>query len=160
MSGETSHRRRDLGPLATAARVAVGLGLIYFVGAADGGGWDVGADDLVIGLVALPVITVVLGLIARRYATGPIRFTGLVGHTVNFAIIAALALNPVTGGGAGLFYAGTMLIAAWRGQGGCETTVISNLVLRRNDQVGCAFFAPIDLAERKHPRHDSGKMPA
>ena len=45
-------------------------------------------------------------------------------------------------GGLGLFY-----LAAWRGQPGCEITVISNAILQRDDQVGCPVFYPIDAAE-------------
>lgn len=41
----------------------------------------------------------------------------------------------------------TLLIAAWRGQAGCEATVISNLVLGRDDQIGCPTLTPIDAAE-------------
>jgi hypothetical protein len=56
-------------------------------------------------------------------------------------------VNPYTSGGATLFYATTMLLAAWRGQPGCEITVISNAVLQRDDQVGCPVFFLIDAAE-------------
>jgi hypothetical protein len=40
-----------------------------------------------------------------------------------------------------------MLLAAWRGQAGCEATVVSNLALGRDDQIGCPTFAPIDELE-------------
>lgn len=40
-----------------------------------------------------------------------------------------------------------MLVAAFRRSGGCEVTAISNALLGRDDQVGCALFAPVDLAE-------------
>jgi hypothetical protein len=56
---------------------------------------------------------------------------------------------PYTAGGAALFYGATLLVAAWRGQRGCESTVISNLILRRDDQVGCVFFLPADEAEAR-----------
>jgi hypothetical protein len=52
-------------------------------------------------------------------------------------------------------YAATILIATWRGQPGCENTVISNLILRRDDEVGCPLFAPIDMAEAKHRTHQA-----
>jgi len=46
-----------------------------------------------------------------------------------------------------------MLVAAWIGQPGCETTVVSNLVLRRDDQIGCTALFLIDDAEaRVRPR--------
>jgi hypothetical protein len=150
---------RGIGSVGTAARVAVGVGLVYIVGAADGLPWDVGWSDVVLGLVALPAITVIAGLGLRRYGVGSIRFTGPVGHAVNCAVIVALAANPYTGGGAGLFYAATLFVAAWRGQTGCEGTVISNLILRRDDQVGCPLFAPLDAIEAKH-RTSRAERPA
>jgi hypothetical protein len=141
--------RRRLGPLGTAARIPVALGLVYIAGAADGLPWDVSWYDPLLGLIALPALTVVLGLIARRRAAGPIRFTGPLGHAVNCALILVLVLNPYTGGAAALFYAATMLVAAWEGQPGCEATVISNLILGRDDQVGCPVFVLIDTAEAR-----------
>jgi hypothetical protein len=64
-------------------------------------------------------------------------------------VIVALVVNPYTGGAATLFYATTLLVAAWRGQPGCEITVLSNWILRRDDQVGCPLFAPIDALEAR-----------
>jgi hypothetical protein len=42
-----------------------------------------------------------------------------------------------------------MLIAAIRGYAGCESLAISNWILKRDDQLGCLFFSPIDFVERK-----------
>lgn len=139
--------RREIGPLGTAARVLVGLGLLYLAGGANGLTWGVLWYDALVGLVVLPAIAVALGLAARRYAGGPVRLTGAVGIALNVAVIAALVSNPYTGAGAMLFYGATMLIAAWRGQAGCEATVISNLALGRDDQIGCPTLTPIDAVE-------------
>jgi len=62
-------------------------------------------------------------------------------------VIVALIANDYTGGGATIFYGTTMLIAAWRGQAGCEGTVVSNWLLGRDDQIGCPTFTPIDEVE-------------
>jgi hypothetical protein len=40
-------------------------------------------------------------------------------------------------------------VAAWRAQPGCEATVLSNWILRRDDQIGCPCFTPIDEAEAR-----------
>ncbi len=48
------------------------------------------------------------------------------------------------------FYATTIFVAAWRGQPGCELTVVSNGLVRRDDQVGCPVFWPIDALETRH----------
>ena len=138
---------RQIGPVGTAARVVVGLLLLYIAGGATITLWGIEPQDAVIGLVALPALMVGVVLVARRYAAGPIHFTGPLGVAVNLVVIVALIANDFTGGGATIFYGATLLIAAWRGQAGCEGTVVSNLVLGRDDQVGCPTFTPIDEVE-------------
>jgi hypothetical protein len=138
---------REIGPVGTAARIVTALVLLYIVGGSTIASWSIDLHDAVIGLVALPALMTGLGLIARRYTDGPIRFTGPLGIGLNLAVIVALIANDVTGPGATLFYGATILIAAWRGQAGCEATVVSNLVLGRDDQIGCPTFAPIDEVE-------------
>ena len=139
--------KREIGPVGTAVRVVIGVGLLYLAGGAGGLSWDVLWYDPVVGFVALPTVAVGLGLAARRYSDGPVRLTGGLGIALNLAVIAALVSNPYTGGGATLFYGATLLVAAWRGQAGCEATVISNLALGRDDQIGCPTLTPIDVAE-------------
>ncbi len=101
-----------------------------------------------LGLAVLPGATLALGLAARRWASGPVRLTGRVATALNCGVILALAVNPYTAGGAELFYCVTLVVAAWRAQPGCEATVLSNWALRRDDQVGCPAFTPIDEAEK------------
>jgi hypothetical protein len=139
--------KRRIGPLGTTLRVGAGLGLLYLAGALDGLPWDVSWYDPIVGLVVLPALSVALGLMARRFASGPVRFTGPAGTALNLATIVALFSNEYTAGGAALFYGATILAAAWVGQPGCEGTVVSNLVLRRDDQIGCPIFALIDELE-------------
>ena len=55
-----------------------------------------------------------------------------------------------------LFYGGSMLVASARGYAGCEVLAVSNWLLRRNDQIGCAPFWPIDALEA---RYAAGKAP-
>jgi hypothetical protein len=42
-----------------------------------------------------------------------------------------------------------MLLAAARGAAGCEVLAVSNWLLRRGDQIGCAVFGPIDAWGRR-----------
>ena len=70
-----------------------------------------------------------------------------VGHAVNFAIAIPLLVLPATAGAAVVYYGASMLLAAARRNAGWEVTAFSNAVLGRDDQVGCALFAPVDLAE-------------
>lgn len=153
-------KAREIGPVGTALRVTGGLGVLYLAGAIEGGSWDVSWFDPLVGFIALPGIMVALGLIARRYASGPIHFTGVPGHAVNAAVIGALFVIPYTAGGAALFYGATMLLAAWRGQRGCESTMISNLILRRVDQIGCPLFLPVDEAEARWTRSNRSERAA
>jgi hypothetical protein len=148
---------RRIGPLATTLRVVLAGGLLYLAGGADGLSWHVGWFDVVGGAVVLPGLTLVLGLVARRYASTPLRFTGPGGHAVNCAAIVALVANPYTGVAATLFYAAMILVAAWRGQPDCEVTALSNWILRRDDQVGCGIFGLIDAAEARRRPDGAGQ---
>ncbi|MGH9230064.1 MAG: hypothetical protein ACRD07_15310 [Acidimicrobiales bacterium] len=145
---------RRIGPIGTAVRIAGGLALLYLAGA-DGLSWDVHWYEPVIGLVVLPAIMLAVGLVARHRTTGPLRLTGPTWTCLNCAVIVALVVNPYTAGGALLFYGATMLVAAWWGQPGCEITVIPNVLLRRDDQIGCPTLSVVDEAEARLRRTDS-----
>ena len=87
---------------------------------------------------------------ARLQATGP------VANVVNVVVFLALYLTPeyapalwFTSDAALLFYGTSMLLAAVRGYAGCEVLAASNWLLRRDDQVGCVVFSPVDHAERR-----------
>jgi hypothetical protein len=153
-NAEPTTTKRRIGPVGTAVRVAGGLGLIYLAGA-NGLSWDVEWYDPIIGLAVLPAIMLTVGLVARRHATEPLHLTGPMWTCLNCVVIVALVANPYTGGGAALFYGATMLIAAWRGQPGCEITVIPNVILRRDDQIGCPTLSVIDEAEARLRRAES-----
>lgn len=140
--------RRRIGAIGTTSRVLGGLGLVYLALAA-GLSWGLAWHEAVLGLIAFPAATVAVGLAARRYADGPLRFTGQVGVALNTAVIVALYVNAYTGDAAALFYGATLLVAAWRALPGCEATVLSNWILRRDDQIGCPVFTPIDEAEAR-----------
>ncbi|MGH3826903.1 MAG: hypothetical protein ACRDQX_06990 [Pseudonocardiaceae bacterium] len=128
--------------------VGAGLLIVGFLGTIRPSG--IAWYQVVAGLVALPVLMVGLGVVVGHYRSRPLRLTGPLGTGINCAVIVALSSNHVTGPAVELFYGATLLAAAWRGQPGCEATVISNLLLGRDDQVGCPLFSPIDHAERRH----------
>lgn len=142
---------RRIGPIGTGARVAGGLVLLAlaFLDKPDGLIAGLQLYELVLALVVFPAVTVVFGLLVRRYSRGPLRFTGLAGIVANFGVIAVLFAVPYTAGAAALFYGVTLLVAAWRGDPACEATILSNLILRRDDQVGCPVLTPIDLLEAR-----------
>jgi len=122
---------------------------------ASGFEWGLRWYDLMVGLLVLPGVMLGVGLAARRFAPEGVRFMGVAGTLLNGAVLVALA-NPYTGGGAALFYGTTILVAAARGQAGCEGTVLSNWVLHRDDQIGCPSFTPIDAAEQRFRHSRAG----
>jgi hypothetical protein len=135
------HNTRSIGPWGTTARVVVGAAML--VGAVFLG---IGTLDAALGLVVFPLAVVAFAAIRRRDAS-PLRLTGTEGHCINCAVgVAAFLLVPLA---ALLFYGSSMLVAAARGYGGCEIFAISNLLWRRDDQIACPVFQPIDRAERR-----------
>jgi hypothetical protein len=149
-------KTRRIGPIGTTTRL-IGAAVLLYLAFFDGAGWGLEWYDLAVGLGVLPAAMIAFGLGARRYASGPVRFTGSAGTTANCLVLIALAINPYTAGGAALFYGATLLVAAWRGQPGCEGTVVSNVILGRDDQLGCPVFLPIDEAEvRLNARRSAG----
>jgi len=132
-----------IGPIGASARVVVGTALLALAAFWREPHWS----DAALGLIALPgLITMVLGLRARVGAT-PLRATGPIAHVVNIAVAPVLFALPATAGPTFVFYGTSMVLAAVRRAGGCEVTAISNVLLRRDDQIGCALFGPIDLIE-------------
>lgn len=153
-----SRGHRSIGPWGTAARVLVGA---FLIGSVTQGHLSSGFHPWawVIGLMGFPLV--VVGWQRGRASRHPARLeaTGPVGYLVNIAVFLALYLTPtyaptlaVTSDAALLFYGTSMLIAATRGYAGCEVLAVSNWVLRRDDQIGCMLFAPVDTAEHSQ-RH-------
>lgn len=147
--------RRKIGRLGTAARLLVGLVLLGSVLQGELAGPFRPAAWL-LGLVGLPAM--LLGWQWWRAHQGRPRLaaTGLVGHVLNIAVFLALYLTPwyapplrFASDAALLFYGASMLLAGLRGYAGCEVLAVSNWLLRRDDQVGCAVFWPIDQFERQ-----------
>jgi hypothetical protein len=108
-----------------------------------------------LGLVGFPAV--LLGWQWLRARRNPAQFLaiGPVGFAVNIGVFLVLFLTPwyapalaVTSNATQLFYGASMLLAAARGYAGCEVLAVSNWILRRDDQVGCIIFWPIDHLER------------
>jgi hypothetical protein len=149
-------KTRRIGAIGTTTRLLAAVGLLYLA-FFDGTSWGLEWYDAAVGLGVLPAAVIAFGLAARRHASGPVRFTGSAGTTANCLVIVALAVNPYTAGGAALFYGATLLVAARRGQPGCEATVVSNAILGRDDQIGCPLFSPIDEAEARLAARKAGR---
>ena len=141
---------RAIGPIGTTARVATGLWLFSSIGWAAARG-DLQIHEVLLGLVGLPII-VMLVVVASQRVIGTstyLRATGPVGTMTNLSMILALFATPWTTEIAYFFYGVPMFLAAWRGYPGCEMLAISNLVLRRKDELGCPWFYPVDAFEER-----------
>jgi hypothetical protein len=148
-------RGRAIGPIGAGARVGVGLVLmgIVFLSLLTSGSW---LPPLALGLVGFPALLLASQWLRAFRDPSRLQATGPLGTALNMLLFAALFLTPwyarplsVTSDAALVFYGGSMLLAALRGYGGCEVLAFSNWVLRRDDQVGCLVFAPIDRLERR-----------
>src|SRR5215218_6724798 len=96
-------KTRRIVPFGTATRLLGAAGLLYLA-FFDGTSWGLEWYDAAVGLGVLPAAVIAFGLGARRYASGPVRFTGSGGTTANCLVLVGLAVNPYTAGGAALFY--------------------------------------------------------
>ena len=142
---------RRIGRFGTVARVLVGVALLVLAFADQPHEWVWGVEpyELALGLGVFPAVMVGIGLLARRYSDGPLRLTTPAGTTANCLIIIALFAIPFTTGAAALFYGTSLIVGAFQGLPDCEATALSNLILRRDDQVGCPVFTPIDAWEAR-----------
>ncbi len=148
--GAISHRR--IGPFGVAARILVGVGLLASVAYGHVAGTFRPAP-WILGLVGFPLLLLMSQQWRARRSPARLEATGPVAQALNIAAFLALYLTfSVTSDAALLFYGSSMLVAAVRGYGGCEVLAVSNWVLRRDDQVGCLLFGPVDYLEGRARR--------
>ncbi len=102
---------------------------------------------LIFGLVVFPGALLALQWLRLRFSRSQLNAIGAAGYLANCAIGFAAVLISLEG--ALIFYGLSLLLAAARGYAGCEVLAISNWLLRRDDQVGCVVFSPIDAAEAR-----------
>jgi hypothetical protein len=140
-------RRRAIGPVGATARVLLG-GLL--LGSVAWGHLTRGfhPSAWLLGLVGFPALLLAAQRLRARRTPTPLRATGPVAHALNVAVFVVLYLLEPTSDAALLFYGASMWLAALRGYAGCEVLAVSNWLLRRDDQVGCAVFWPVDRLER------------
>lgn len=136
-------RQRRIGPLGTAARVGVGLALL---GSVAWGHLTRGFHpwSWALGLLGFPVLLVAWQWLRARRRPTRLEATGPVGHVLNLAVFLVLCLLEPTSDATLVFYGASMLLAALRGYAGCEVPAVSNWLLGRDDQIGCALFWPVD----------------
>ena len=147
-------RQRQIGPFGTGARIVVGAVLVGSVVQGHlARGFHLSA--WVLGLVGFTAVLVGLQWLRARRTPTRLEATGPVGHALNLAVFLVLYLAEPTSDAALIFYGASMWLAALRGYAGCEVLAVSNWLLDRDDQVGCALFWPVDQLER----HRAGQRP-
>lgn len=150
--------RRPIGMLGTVARATVGALLLgdVILGHLRG---DFDPVPFFVGLIVFPAVLV--GWHSWRARRNPARLvaTGPAGHAMTVVVFLALYLTwwyapavSALSDAALLFYGTSMLVAAARGYAGCEVLAVSNWVLKRDDQVGCLLFEPVDRGQRRWRR--------
>jgi hypothetical protein len=155
---QTTGRRRGIGTLGTAARVLVGGSLL---GSVAWGHLTRGfhPSSWVLGLVGFPAVLIGLQWLRARRTPARLVATGPVAHVLNLAVFLVLYLLEPTSDAALLFYGASMWLAAAWGYPGCEVLAVSNWLLGRDDQVGCALFWPVDQLEHRRAAAGLGRPP-
>lgn len=143
----TIDRARAIGPAGTTARTLVGLGLLAL--GIIGSGQPIAWWQLGLGLVGMPAVLVATQLGRAAFTKHQLGRTDHLASCLNCAVIVGLLSAAPTRDAALVFLGGSLLLAALRGYGGCESLAISNWLLRRDDQVGCLLFSPLDRAEKR-----------
>lgn len=133
---------RAIGPWGTFGRLVLGIGFLYLA-------WVVGLSwwEALLGAFAFPAILVLGQGFRLLFTSAPIRANGPLGYCLNFGIGTVLFMLAPSA--AFTFYGLSLLLAAARGYAGCEILAVSNWLLRRDDQVGCVVFSPIDAVEAR-----------
>lgn len=146
---------RDIGPIGTATRAAVGtLAVVLPIIAWGIGWWDVAASVVVFPVIAGGASALVARVYERYAPDRPGRpepiFDGAACAVLTIVIGTATLVTFVTPADAvaiWVFFGASMLLAAAKGYGGCEVLAISNLITGRGDRIGCVIYGPIDAAE-------------
>ncbi len=149
---QPSDGRRDIGIIGTTTRAVLGVVLL---GAVAWGELRAGTPTgLLVGVIGFPAAVLAGHWWHAQHDPASVRATGPVGIAVNCAIGLAVYLTGwlvpalrFMSDAVVAFYGMSMLLAAVRGYAGCEVLAVSNWLLRRDDQVGCVVFTPVDSLE-------------
>lgn len=91
-------------------------------------------------------------------------------HTwfINLSVLASVLViataltyaTPIDAGAIWLFFGISMIVAALRGDAGCEVLAFANATSGHRDSTGCVAFAPIDLVDNRlaGPRTPTGSQ--
>lgn len=149
--------RREIGPVGTVSRVAVGLVAVGLPIVLAGFGWW----DALGAFVVLPAVTTVAVQLLTTAGRAGGREKIVLGAVcssricllIALAVAASLAFSILTPADGEVFFwvwlGASMLVAAACGYRGCEVLAGPNLLTGRRDEIGCMIFTPIDRAEAR-----------
>jgi hypothetical protein len=156
--------KRQIGIIGTTARVIIGTWLTGSVLYGHLVRGPFRSLPWIIGLIIFPVIFLTWQWARAGHNPSRLKANGPIASTINIIIFFSFllwtpALISFMRDAVLIFYGVSMLIAAIRGYAGCESLAISNWLLKRDDQLGCLFFSPIDFAKRMvfHQRNNPAK---
>jgi hypothetical protein len=147
-------RQRDIGHVGTGARILLGG---YLFGSVVYGQLIKGPFrpvPWVIGLLVLPALFLCWQALRAHHNPSRLAAHSPGATVLNVVVFCAcyftyLYAPPLAfmSDAVLIFYGLSMLLAALRGYGGCESLALSNWLLKRDDQIGCLVFLPIDAVE-------------
>jgi hypothetical protein len=155
-SGADRGDGRAIGPVGTAVRVFAGVLALAVAGLWQGlGWWDVAAAAIAFPLVGLSAWWLLSARGPHPWPASAIAGDGLGYAESLLAVAIAAALTFVTPADQPAVWAwlgGSLLLAAARGDGGCEALALANALGGRRDHGGCVLFTPLDAAEGRRRR--------
>ncbi len=148
--------KRQIGILGATARIIIGTWLVGSVMYGHVVRGPFRPLPWVIGLIIFPAIFIIWQYLRARRNPARLEANSPVATVLNVVIFFAFYFTFIYAPSIDfmsdavlIFYGLSMLLAALRGYGGCESLAISNWLLKRDDQLGCLVFSPIDYVERK-----------
>lgn len=148
--------KRQIGILGTTARIIIGVWLFGSVLYGHLVRGPFRPLPWVIGLIVFPAVFITWQYLRARRNPTRLEANSPIATVLNVVIFFAFYFTFVYAPSIDfmsdavlIFYGLSMLLAALRGYGGCESLAISNWLLKRDDQIGCLFFSPVDNIERK-----------
>lgn len=153
---QATRPHRDIGPIGTVARVILGsilFGSVFYGHIIKG---PFRPLPWVIGLIIFPAIFITWQYLRARRNPAKLEANGPIATIINVVIFFAFYFTYIYAPSIDfmsdavlVFYGLSMLLAALRGYAGCEALAISNWLLKRDDQLGCLVFGPVDYTEGK-----------
>jgi hypothetical protein len=148
--------KREIGVIGTVARVILGsllFGSVFYGHMING---PFRPLPWIVGLIIFPAIFITWQYLRARRNPAKLEANGLIATIINVVIFFAFYFTYIYAPSIDfmsdavlVFYGLSMLLAALRGYAGCEALAISNWLLKRDDQLGCLVFGPVDYTAGK-----------